>query len=55
MIEIEYCWCDGDLEKALRDAADFVAKLREEQVHYICPRRDDQLGWFIDIVWQRYK
>lgn len=50
MAEIEYCYHDGDLDKALAQAALFVKKHPNYSVQAVATTSDDT-GWTVIVVY----
>ena len=53
MYEVEFCYTDGDLAKALREAADFDAKLRDDKLIGIIANVDEKSGWMVQVIYHR--
>jgi microcompartment protein CcmL/EutN len=54
MFQIEYCYSNGDLARALEIASKFVARIGEDKVHHIIARLDDEVkgAWWVDVVYE---
>lgn len=54
MYQIEYCYDNGDLARALELAAAFARKIGEEKIHHIVARLDDEVkgAWWVDVVYE---
>jgi microcompartment protein CcmL/EutN len=53
MYQIEYCYSNGDLARALEMAAVFARKIGEDKVHHVVARLDDEVkgAWWVDVVY----
>lgn len=53
MEQIEYCYSNGDLARALAQAAEFVKKVGEKNVIHVIARLDDEVkgAWWVDVIW----
>jgi len=51
--EVEFCYTDGDLAKALREAADFVAWLRDGKLIGVIANVDEKSGWMVQVIYRR--
>lgn len=52
MAEIEYCYFDGWLDKALEQAAQFVKKNDEYAVEAVVANHTDEAGWTVMVVYR---
>jgi len=54
MYQIEPCYSNGDLARALEQAAEFVRKIDERNVHHVVARPDPAIvgAWWVDVVYQ---
>lgn len=57
MFQIEFCYSNGDLARALEQAAAFVRKIGEDKVHHVVARPDPAIegAWWVDVVYQTEK
>lgn len=53
MTQIEYCYSNGDLVRALNQAAKFVETIGEDKVVHVIARLDDEVtgAWWVDVIW----
>ncbi len=50
MYEIEECYHNGDLDKALIQALEFIKRIGEDGVRHVVAR-NGQIGWTVDVVY----
>jgi len=57
MYQIEFCYSNGDLARALAQAAEFVKKVGEQNVHHVVARPDPAIdgAWWVDVIYQTEK
>ena len=57
LVDVEYCYHDGDLAAALRQAADFVDRVGENCVQHVVSQPDENVrgAWWIVVVWSPHK
>jgi hypothetical protein len=54
MLDINYCYQGGDLDKALVEAADFVKEIGEVEVEHVYATHDEETGgWTVNVVYNR--
>lgn len=53
MLKIEFCYSNGDLARALQQAAEFIQKIGEQNVHLVNARLDDEVkgAWWVDVFY----
>lgn len=54
-MEVEYCYSNGDLARALVQASETVKKIGEGRVLHVIARLDDKVegAWWVDVVYQK--
>ena len=55
MIEIEYCYSNGDLARALELASHIVKRVGESNVLHVIARQDDEVkgAWWVDVIYTK--
>ena len=53
--DVESCYDNGDLARALMLAANFVIKIGERNVHHIFAYLDENIpgAWWVDVIYER--
>jgi hypothetical protein len=54
LYQIEFCYSNGYLARALEQAAEFVKKIDERNVHHVVARPDPAIegAWWVDVIYQ---
>ena len=54
MYEVNSCYQNGDISKALEEAAEVIRRIGEENVLHVIARRDDDIlgAWWVDVVYR---
>ncbi len=57
MYEIESCYSNGDLARALEQAAKAVRDIGEDNILHVIARLDDNVpdAWWVDVVYRNYQ
>lgn len=51
--KIESCYDEGDLVKALEQAAQFIQRIGERSVTHVIALKDEVLdGWYVDVIYE---
>ena len=51
MYEIEECYHDGDLDKSLTQALEFIKRIGEDAVRHVYTRNTLVVGWTVDVIY----
>ncbi len=51
MYEIEECYHNGDLGKALMQAIEFIRRIGENDVRHVVAHNNERVGWTVDVVY----
>ncbi len=52
-MKINYCYQNGDLADALREAAQFIETIGQDRVHHVIARLDERVAgaWWVDVIY----
>ena len=53
MLEIESCYANGDLARALKQAAEFIEAIGWSAVQHVVTYRDETIAdaWWVDVIY----
>lgn len=51
IMDIRFCWQNGNLEKALEEARQFIKQIGEDRVIHIYTTFTEDVGWCVNIVY----